>query len=551
MRALFHADPDEASRTSVGAFWVLLLCAVVAWAYVRTAAVTEDAFITFRVIDNALNGYGPVWNVGERVQVYTHPLWALLLLAFSAVVSHIGGNIFHTALGLSLALTLFCVALVARNAAGRWTALWAVLALLFSEAFIEYSSAALENALAHALVAALVVAWARFRAVVDSAQRAWVVALCAGLLIVTRHDFALLVCPVVTSLLIRAKGRERWLALLVAALPLVVWSVFSLVYYGSPWPNSAYAKLNNGMSLAEAFSAAEPYFRDLIKYDTVTALVIAAAVIRGVLQGAWRMRAPAFGLALYVIYLGSAGGDYMGGRLFSTPFVMAVAMLALNVRLRWWWNAPLWIAVTLALGLHQGWIVKDVHPHAEPRFMSQHAWMYPFTGWLAETRRANFSNMPWGEQGLKARAEKHEIVAKCAVGLYGFNAGPSVRIVDPLAIGDGFLSRLPSKKPSYPGHFERAFPDGYLDAVTSAKNELSDPALRALYEKIQLIETGPLFYPARLQAIWQMNTGEDKRLVAQAKYDPNATFAPGLGQTSTDRLSCMGQLDPLLTIRLK
>ena len=58
MRALFHADPDEASRTSVGAFWVLLLCAVVAWAYVRTAAVTEDAFITFRVIDNALHGYG-------------------------------------------------------------------------------------------------------------------------------------------------------------------------------------------------------------------------------------------------------------------------------------------------------------------------------------------------------------------------------------------------------------------------------------------------------------------------------------------------------------
>ena len=263
------------------------------------------------------------------------------------------------------------------------------------------------------------------------------------------------------------------------------------------------------------------------------------------------MRPLAFGLVLYVLYLGSAGGDYMGGRLFSTPFVMAVAMLALNVRLRGRWNAPLWIIVTVALGLHRGWIVKDVHPHAEPRLMSQHAWMYPITGWMAETRRADFSNMPWGEQGLKARAEKHEVVAKCAVGLYGFNAGPGVRIVDPLAIGDGFLSRLPSKKPSYPGHFERALPEGYVNTVTSGKNELRDPSLRMLYEKIRLIETAPLLDPARLQAIWALNTGEDKRLAALAVYDPNATFAPGLAKTSTDRLSCMGQLDPLLTIRLK
>ena len=545
MRALFHADRNEHSRTLVGAVWVLLLCALVAWAYVRTAAVTEDAFITFRVIDNALNGFGPVWNVGERVQVYTHPLWALLLLVFTALT----GNIFHTALALSLVLTILCVALIARNSAGRWAALWAVLALLFSEAFVEYSSASLENALAHALVAALVVAWVRCPA--ELGRGVWVAALCAGLLVVTRHDFAVLVAPIVMSLLMAAKGRDRWRALLAAALPLIVWSVFSLVYYGSPWPNSAYAKLNNGMSMSESFSAAQPYFLDVTTYDAVTALVIAVAALRGLWQGSWRMRPLAFGLVLYVIYLGSAGGDYMGGRLFSTPFVLAVAMLALNVRLRFWWNAPLWIGVTVVLGLHQGWIVKDVHPHAEMRAMSQHAWMYPFTGWMADTRRADFSNMPWGEQGLKARAEKHAVVAKCAVGLYGFNAGPGVRIVDPLAIGDGFLSRLPSKKPAYPGHFERAFPDGYVDTVVSGTNQLRDPSLRMLYEKIRLVETAPLLDAARLQAIWALNSGDGKRLAALAVYDPNATFAPERVKTSDDRLSCMGQLDPMLTVRLK
>ena len=511
----------------------------------RTAAVTEDAFITFRVIDNALHGYGLVWNVGERVQPYTHPLWALLLLVFTAL----SGDIFQTALVLSLLLTLGCVALIVRYSQGAWTALWAVLALLFAEAFIEYSGAALENALAHALIAGLVVTWRLYPP--ELGRRAWIAALCGGLLVITRHDFALLVAPAMIVLFARSRGRARWAVLAAGALPLVLWSAFSLVYYGSMWPNSAYAKLNNGMSFAESLAASEAYFADVIKYDAVTALVIVIAALRALAQGQWRMRALALGLVLYLAYLGMAGGDYMGGRLFSTPLVMALAMLALNVRLRWWWNAPLWIALTLALGLHRGWMVRDVHPHAEVRKLSQHAWRYPFTGWQSTERVAGFRTMPWAAQGLTANAEKHAMVAKCAVGLYGFAAGPGVFIVDPLAITDGFLSRLPSKKPAYSGHYERAFPAGYLATVTTGANQLSDPALKTLYEQTQLLAHAPLFDAARWQAIWALNTGGDRALVAQAKYDPNATFAPGLQRTSNDMLSCMGQLDPLLTVRLR
>ena len=542
MRALFHAD---LSQPRVSTIWIVLLCALVGWAFVRTAAVTEDAFITFRVIDNALNGYGMVWNVGERVQPYTHPLWALLLLTFSAL----SGEIFHTALVLSLVLTLACVVLIVRHAQGAWTALWVVLALLFSEAFIEYSGASLENALAHALVAGLVVAWRLYPP--ELGRRAWIAALCGGLLVITRHDFAVLVAPAMLVLFARSQGRVRWAVLAAGALPLVFWSAFALVYYGSPWPNSAYAKLNNGMSLAESFAASEVYFRDVIKYDAVTALLIVVAVARGLLQGKWQMRPLALGLLLYLAYLGTAGGDYMGGRLFSAPFVMAVAMLAMNVRLRWWWNAPLWILLTLALGLQRGWMVRDVHPHAEVRKMSQHAWTHPFTGWQSPQRVADFRNMPWAEQGFKAKAEKHAVVAKCAVGLYGYEAGPGVMIVDPLAITDGFLSRLPSKKPAYPGHYERAFPAGYLDTVTTGQNQINDPALKTLYNQTQLVARAPLFDAARWQAIRSLNMGSDRALAAQAKYDSSATFAPGLQRTSTEMLSCMGQLDPMLTVRLR
>jgi arabinofuranosyltransferase len=41
--------------------------------------VTDDAFITFRYVINFVSGDGPVFNIGERVQGFTHPLWFMLL----------------------------------------------------------------------------------------------------------------------------------------------------------------------------------------------------------------------------------------------------------------------------------------------------------------------------------------------------------------------------------------------------------------------------------------------------------------------------------------
>src|SRR5665213_2865630 len=47
-----------------------------AWSY---RWVQEDAFINFRIIGNLLAGHGPVFNVGERVEAYSDPLWLALV----------------------------------------------------------------------------------------------------------------------------------------------------------------------------------------------------------------------------------------------------------------------------------------------------------------------------------------------------------------------------------------------------------------------------------------------------------------------------------------
>lgn len=57
---------------------VAVPCALEAW-------VSDDAFITLRVVDDVLAGRGAVWNVGQRVQVYTHPAWFALLVLVAGV----------------------------------------------------------------------------------------------------------------------------------------------------------------------------------------------------------------------------------------------------------------------------------------------------------------------------------------------------------------------------------------------------------------------------------------------------------------------------------
>ena len=81
--AVSQPPPERAaSGTKVGPsggdsrlsqFLVIALLGLFAAALGATAWVSDDAFITFRVVDNALAGHGLVWNVGERVQAEHQP----------------------------------------------------------------------------------------------------------------------------------------------------------------------------------------------------------------------------------------------------------------------------------------------------------------------------------------------------------------------------------------------------------------------------------------------------------------------------------------------
>ena len=107
---------------------------------IRTAWLAEDAFITFRTIDNFVHGYGLTWNVAERVQAYSNPLWMLLLIPFY----WLSGEIVYTAMAVSMAVSAAAVLVLCARLPGA-SALLAACILVCSKAFVDYSTSGLEQ----------------------------------------------------------------------------------------------------------------------------------------------------------------------------------------------------------------------------------------------------------------------------------------------------------------------------------------------------------------------------------------------------------------------
>ena len=106
--------------------------------FINVAWVAEDAFITFRAVDNFLKGYGPVWNVGERVQVYTHPLWYALLIICIGLFKHHYWVTIALSYGCLMA-TIFLLLKIAKSATSIAQVVIALFVLLLSRAFISHS----------------------------------------------------------------------------------------------------------------------------------------------------------------------------------------------------------------------------------------------------------------------------------------------------------------------------------------------------------------------------------------------------------------------------
>jgi arabinofuranosyltransferase len=488
-----------------------LLLAVLAVVLVRCAWIADDAYISLRVVENALAGRGLTWNVDERVQVFTHPLWLLPTTAACAVTRELPFTVF----ALQLAISLCTAAVLAFGIARTTAATAASLALLIvSKPFVDYSTSGLENPLSHLLLVVLLLAW--FRSDGEPGARR-VLALAGGLAVLNRLDLALVVAPPLAARLLSRPDRSKLAAVVLAVLPLAAWLAFSVVYYGFAWPNTAYAKLGTGLTPAELAPQGLLYARNLVTRSPITAIVILA----GLLEALRRPRATGvlgLGILLYLAYTVCVGGDFMSGRFFTVPFVCGLALLARGPLARpgWkggavvaallvaalaWPRCPLWSGRGYGSGGAADWDLED-------GITDERAVYYPSTGLLNVRWGARLPDHHWVEEGNAARLSGQAVVYQKGIGLFALAAGPTVHVVDAHALADPLLARLPLSTERWRiGHFVRNAPRGYLETLASGRNEIQDPDLARFYDRLSLVVRGRIFSRERFRAILDFQLG--------------------------------------------
>ena len=487
----------------------LMVLFAVAW-------VADDAYISLRTVDNFVNGYGLRWNAAERVQSYTHPLW---LFALSAVYA-LTHQAYFTALFVSFAFSLAALLILSRQP----NAALGLVILVCSKAFVDFSVSGLENPATHLLLLLFVLVFINQE---FSAERELILmALLAGLLMLVRMDAGLFLLPALVYIIFKRFSIRKAGLLVLGLSPFVLWELFSLFYYGFLFPNTAYAKLNTGISQSALFTQGLVYFIDSFQRDPISLIIIAASLSLSVESGNIRLRLLALGIGLYLLYTLSIGGDFMSGRFFSVAVLVSVMLLMRlleGAKPRWKFGLA---ALSVLIGLIAPYPIL-LPRNNQPVFTQddlksgindERAFYYQTTGLpVVLANGGNLSDAEgWVQHGLALRNSGKSVAQEGNIGFMGYYAGPGVYLLDTYGLSDPLLARLPVSDPAHwrVGHYERNIPPGYLETLKSGTIQIKDPGLAAFYQQLSLITRGPLWSSARLRAIWEMNTGQDKALLA-------------------------------------
>lgn len=299
--------------------------------------VAEDAFITLRTVEQFLHGNGFRWNPHDRTQVYTSPLWFLCIIA-TTVFSK---TLYLDLVVLSVLLHIALLGIMARclPSCRHWVA--TVLLLSLSQAFFEFTGSGLEYPLAYCLLAISVLLYVRHRPTEDC----YWIALSSGLALITRHDLLFLLAPLLCHLAWVYSRLFHWRKLLGLALllggPLLLWSLFSLLYYGVPFPNTAYAKLGiPGLSLPARLHRGLIYLGVSAKVDPITPAILFLGTVKALAARQIRLLMVALGTLLALLYVTVIGGDYMVGRFYAPIYLVATLALVLSPWTKPYLNRP-------------------------------------------------------------------------------------------------------------------------------------------------------------------------------------------------------------------
>jgi arabinofuranosyltransferase len=291
----------------------------------------DDAYITYRYVDNLLNGHGLVFNPGEHVEGYSTLLYVLLLAALSLPFRR---ALYPLSVGVNLVCAVAFVVCFYHHVQRKWGRRNAVIA-----AFLLALCPPLWLAVASGMETTLVLflqmlVWMCADRLVVAPRPATPYLLSASmvLLVLARADGFIMVF--VALLYLAVNGRVRatlTCGLAVAALtsPAFLWRH---AYYGYYFPNTYYAKVAGTLGERARYGSKELLLEmimvGLFPYVMITSASLATALAGWRARRHWgRERIPfeAIATVAWLTYYVYIGGDSMGERFLLILFALGIS----------------------------------------------------------------------------------------------------------------------------------------------------------------------------------------------------------------------------------
>ncbi|HEX3842009.1 MAG TPA: hypothetical protein VHU85_14550 [Acidimicrobiales bacterium] len=506
------ANPgDEPDREPAGktAWWPVIVPVVVvvigAWIY---RWVDEDAFINFRIIDNLLAGHGLVYNLGERVEVNSDPLWLFTLTLFHEILPFLSLEWLSVVLGLACTALgfLFGAQAVRRLAAARQEGRVYPLGLLVVAVVAgvwEFATSGLEMSMVFLWLGACFLLLVR----VEARRRGGIgpaVVIGLGPLIRPELGLASVVFLVALLVVVGAPGwspdsgrLRRFGVPIAAALVLPVgYQVFRMAYYGLVVPNTGLAKAAGASWWSQGFT----YLWNFVApYTLWLPLLLAAALVGGRASRWWAtgdrlgvlmLATPVVAGLVDLVYVVHLGGDYMHARLLLPAFfAVCLPVFVSSTQLRSLAAVPV-LGILVWAVVCAGWLryippAGSLNPQVIFISNERNSWItatqnaHPIT---ANDYRAALSGeagavlqrmahqVPGGQQTLLIVSNPYAPISAAAtvsarsplpftlavnlpaIGVIGYLAGPDVYIFDDFSLANPIGSHTIITTHARPGH---------------------------------------------------------------------------------------------------
>lgn len=369
----------------VTALSIAVASALFFWGAWQRRWIADDGLIVLRTVRNLLAGNGPVFNMGERVEVNTSAAWTYVVWFFSWLTR---AQMEYVVLGVTLVLSTLAIVFVMLGsgrlhrsrdlttgaAASRMVLLPAgVLVYIALPPARDFATSGLETSLVICwlgLVFWLLMRWATTAA--PSRAQVLTLGFILGLCWLVRPETVIVGAAILLMLFcVKQDWRSRVWLVAVSGLVPVGYQIWRMGYYGLPFPNTAVAKdateAKWAIGVRYLGDLAGPY---VMWVPLVLLLILAAVLLVGSRSGAeavaryqppaslqtrWAgfqrwLHSPsaavtatlAVGLVWFVYEL-RVGGDFMHGRvLLPVVFLLMspLAMIPIRLPTRAQWRSP-------------------------------------------------------------------------------------------------------------------------------------------------------------------------------------------------------------------